>query len=691
MAKQPTTEIKLEKGKDEDWVHPELRNLVDELEDDELLKIGARCLANFKSDLDSRSEWEEMHASWLKLYFQKDKPTNPPWEGASEESIPMLVEACHQFTSRAYQAMFPSRKFVSCMPTGKSDGDARARSKRIATHMSWQLSVKDRRYKRNKDRLLTGLPLHGSVFTKTYYCPVRAQNIVENIRAVDLVVPYGSGPRDISEVERKTHIIRMPLVKAENLVESGFLAEAPKSYGGGDNGPVDDAHDDVEGNTEPLDASIAHLLEQHCYLDLDDDGKHEPYIVTLDRNDGKVLRLSVGYETDERGMPTNKKEPIEYFTHYPFMENPDGFYGLGFGHMIGPINTAVNKLIRQTIDAGTLSNVGNQSGFISQTLSAGKGDMRMQLGKFIAVPNSAEDISRAVFQFKFPGPNAALHNVAMMLMQRGDRLATVTEAVTGQVDKVMQPTTVLALIEQSMQVYSAVYERLLDSWEMELAKIFRLNGKFLDPEEYFAVLDVTGELQEEKVARSDYDADMQVKPIADPKMTTEKQKLTRSDAEWQFAMSNPLIANSPQHLYNASKRWLTAIGSEAIDEVLPKPQGKMPRVDDPTKENMGALSPAPMVPPAWPDQNHLEHMKTHQALLFDPEYGKTMSDLGRQMLEEHVQAHVAMMYGSTEVGPGPEPVGLEAPAGNATLLEEDGGGIPFDMGGSFDMGGGQPS
>lgn len=678
----------------QEYIHPELRNIASEFDEKALLGISQQCLFDFQEDLDSRAEWEEMHADWLRLYFQKDTPVNRPWEGSSTESMPMLVEGCHQFSARAFQAMFPNREFIKAIPVGKVDSKSRERANRIGTHMSWQLLVKDRGYKRNKDRLLAGIPLHGSVFTKAYYCPVRRRNVVDNVRAIDLVVPYGTGPREMEDLDRKTHIIRMPVTRTIHLAEAGYFTDPAKPYDNSDNSPVDDVHDQAEGNQAPLESGQAEMLEQHRYLDLDEDGIPEPYIVTLDRMSGKVLRLCIGYETDEAGAPLDRKEPVQYFTHYPFLENPDGFYGLGLGHLIAPLNTAVNKLLRQTIDAGTLANVGNQSGLISNTLSTAKGDLKMQLGKFVPVPGAAEDIGKGIFQFKFPGPNNVHLQVIEALMQRSDRLSTSTEAITGQTDKVMQPTAILALIEQSMQMYSAVYERILNSWELELDKLYRLNFKHMDPEEYFGVLDTTGAVKEIAAAREDYAPDMQVQPIADPKMASDRQKLAKAEAEYQFAMSNPLVVNSPRHLYNASRRYLEAIGSKDIAELLPEPsQEGMPQVDNPMQENVGALSPMPVMPPAAPNQDHLMHVQAHQALLEDPQYGAVMSDMGRTILTEHIQAHLALMYGVNE-NDGTGGLGLPgmgAPAGIPGAIAPLGGAVsPEFMEGGGIMGESKP-
>jgi len=637
----------------DEFLHPETRNIAAKLDEKELTEIGNRVYEEWRHDEESRKQWIEKHAFWLKMYYQDDKPKNPPWEGSSSESLPLLAEGCTQFAARAYKAMFPSRNFIKAIPVGKDDSHSIERAKRVGAHMAWQCTVKDKLYKRGKDRLLLGVPLHGSVFTKSYYCPARKRNIVDNVRAIDLTVSYGVGPRELEDIERKTHIIRMSVNKTRILKEKGvFIDEGTPAVWDEAKNNIDRAHDQSHGLTEP--GMIVYqpvvLLEQHRLLDLDDDGIEEPYVVTVDAATRKVLRIVVRYDTDELGNPTADKEPVEYFTHYPYMENPDGFYGLGLGHLISQPNASVNKLLRQFIDAATLANVGNNSGFMSQQLGGIEGrEIQMKLGQFVKVPGSVEDLQKGIWVPKYPGPQVSMLQAIELLAARSDRLATVTEAITGQTDKVVQPTALLALIEQSLQVFSSVYERINEAWSNELSKLYRLNHKFLDPKEYFAVLDVAGELKQFTVAREDYAPDLQILPVADPKMATEQQRLTKANAEWQFLSTNPLVLNSPQHLYNASRRYLEAMQSENIDEILPNPGNTMMmRIDDPGMENLLALQQTPMMPMAFPDQDHQMHLQLHMAELNNPV--SALSSLGRSLLMEHVKAHAVMMSGVMNQG-----------------------------------------
>jgi chaperonin GroES len=640
----------------ETYQHPEVRNLVPDLlkrKDgaDELSKIGDLVIENYKTDLDSRQQWEIMHAEWLRMYFQTDKPVNPPWTGSSNESIPVLAEAVTQFSARSYKAIFPTGKLLSAVPIGAPDPHSRQRGNRVATHMRWQILYKMPNYKRNKKRLLRSLALHGSFFTKTYYDPIRKNNRVDNVRALDIVVPYGSGPREVEELSRWTHRIPMTIERSQLLERMGYFVDQIEPYEKGDDRkPQDEAHDESTGFQPAVtESGMGLVLEQFMYFDLDDDGYPEPYTVTVDAGSGNVLRVQIGWATDEAGNPVDNfgnvvtdedpdyLAPVNCLTHYCFMENPDGFYGLGQGHLLAQINASVNKLTRQITDAGTLANAGNHSGFISEQVGGGPegGVVEMVLGKFKKISATADEMSKGIFQFRFPGPGQALISMLQLLLARGDRLGSSTEAITGQTEKVMQPTTVMALIEQGLEVFSDIYDGLLEAWSHELGIIYRLNFKHMDPQEYFTALDVPEGEQGMQASREDYAPDFQVRPIADPKQATQQQKLQRAQMEYGLLMQNPLVMNSPMHIYNTTRTYLEAIEADDIDARLPNPASQIGRVDDPNVENQMALQDAPMVPMAHQDQDHNLHLQVH---IQQMDEGR-LTGLGRMLLQSHIEAH----------------------------------------------------
>lgn len=552
---------------------PELVNLAARLDEDTAQKIAALVIEDFERDDRSRQDWLRMHAKWLKLYYQMDEPINPPWPGSSTEGIPMLTEACNQFQSRAYRAFFPSRFPITAIPVGKFEGATLQRADRVGKFMSWQLTVKDRQYKRDKAALLLGVAIHGSVFTKTYYDPVLGKNCVRNVRAQDLVVNYGEGPRRVDEVERKTELVFKSVNDTRTYARIGYFTEPAAPYQSQGQDAVTQAAQKAEGATKQLteEDGIAMILEQHRLLDLDGDGIAEPYIAHVCRQSEKLLRLTVRYEADQMGTPIAGKLPVEYYTHYQFLPNDNGFYGLGLGFLLEKPGSGVNKLLRQFIDSATLSTAGNMSGFISSTLAANKGDITLELGKFRSVEASNEDIQRGIKNFTFPGPTPALAETIQILMSESKRLSTVTDVVTGDVDKVMQPTTVTTLVDQSLQMFTSVQEFLLESWGDELGKLYKLNGRYMKEEEYAAVVG-GGTFQQVIAGADDFLPDLRILPVADPRMATTKQKQEKAMLLYQFGMANPLIMQNPQALYEMTRRVLDALEVEDIDAILPSPE-----------------------------------------------------------------------------------------------------------------------
>lgn len=714
------------------YVSPEYNNLAESLDANELKEIAAKVIKDFDDDLESRAPWEEKHAKWLKLFHQEDQSVNPPWDGSSEESIPILAEAVYQFQSRSYKAFFPNRYFVDAIPVGKPSRQARERAERVGKHISYQLGVLDRTYKPNKNEMFLASALHGSDFTKTYFSPIKRRTIIERVRAMDLVVPYGTGPRKIKDIERKTQIKFMSLNETKVLAQTGWFLSECEPWDESKNPTLpQQAVDQSEGIQAPpmtnSNESECCVLEQHCLLDLDEDGIGEPYIVWIDRQSQDVKRIQIRYEVDEMGLPIDNKEPIEYFTHYQFLPNPDGFYGLGFGHLLGHMNKALNKLIRMFIDGNELHVIGNTTGYISENLGLQGDTNEISMGRMNKIPRSVEDIRKHVMFMQFEPPSAQTLQSIELLQGHADRLSTNTDILAGQPDKVYQPTAMLAMIEQGLQLFSSVQEFLGFSMEDELEKVYRLNAKYLEEDQYYQWGD-----DQIQVTREDYQDDFRIVPIFDPKYSTRSQKLAKSQAVYEFILQNPLTMQDGESIYLASKDYLEALDAEDIDLILKKPANQQPvRIEDQNLENTYFLMPPEKRPlfDVFPDQDHINHIQMidkfiawldqSQPLLVpnlpggDPGISNlltTMSDEQKQELVanliRHRTLHMAYMFGQmngvinqqgqpNETGPtGTEPMAQEGNddqgvEGLMQLLRSSGmdelqsgqGGIPQGAGG----------
>lgn len=571
--------------------HPELVNLAKYMDPKELDILGQQCYEEFKQDEESRSDWLDMQAEWVKLYYGKNKPKNPPWDGASDDHLPILAEGCVQFHARAYKAFFASQNFVSAIATGAITGDDQNRADRIGKYMSWQLGVADKTYKRRKDRLLKALPLHGSYFTKTYRDNINRKIVVENVSPLDLVANYSSTGVDVDELERKTHCIYIPprlgRYYGSEATNNYFLHPPEESLY--TKNPAREVIENVTGVKEPtryVGGKPAKILEQHRWLDLDNDGIEEPYLVTIDESTQKVLRIAIRWSWDD-WMKKQSKEPLEYFTHYVYIENPDGFYGFGQGHLVGDTNIACDKMLRQVIDAATIQNA--RPGFATQQAALKSGELRIQPG-VIKKLNASGKIQDMMAWMDHPGPSEALWRAMMLLTQRADRLNMVTDMLTGQPEKVYQTGTASMLVEQGLMTFSAVQIRVHAALEQELQKIFRLNGMFLDDQTYFVFNDGQTEQQYE-VFRSDFSSELQVRPAFDPHQLTEKERKQQAMIEYEAALKNPVIARSPEHVLNATRRFFQAIGAVNVSEIVPDVQQIM-AMQQKTQAMQGAMMQA---------------------------------------------------------------------------------------------------
>lgn len=650
---------------------PEEKNLAEDLDEKELRDIAQTVIEEYEVDLESRSEWENVHTKWLELYYQKDAPQQGPWENSSAESIPVLAEAVNQFQSRSYRAFFPNRYFIDAIPVGKPTTAARERAERVARHMSFQLGVLDRTYKLNKNQMFLAVALHGSDFTKTYWSPVKRRTVIERVRAQDLVVPYAVGPKRIDEIERKTQVKMMTVNDTAILQANGWFIDKGTIWTGFsfEPNPMQKASDDLDGvapSTDNRKNPYCLILEQHRLLDLDGDGIEEPYIVWVDKQSRKVLRIQIRYEVDETGLPLNNKEPIEYFTHYQFLPNPDGFYGYGFGHLLGDINQGLNKLVRMFIDSNELYTTGNLTYLISDQLGLPGDQFDLAMGKGIKIPRSVDDIRKHFTKLEFQAPSQQSLQMIELFQGVAQRISANSDVLSGAPDKVYQPTTMLSMIEQGLQLFSSVQEFIGVSMEEELQKIFRINAKYLQDQEYFMFGD-----EQIQVSVEDYQDDFRIVPIFDPKYSTRSQKLAKAQAEFDFIAQNPLTNSDSEALYLASKRVLEALDTENIDSILKPPQQQQPaRIDDQNVENAYYMMPPTKRPlfDVFPQQDHVEHIqKIDEFIAYldgsmpmdipnvpggDPQISRLLQSMSNDQKEElisnllsHRAMHLSFLYG----------------------------------------------
>lgn len=496
----------------------ESANIAEKLDKDKLHKIGSEALEGYLLDKETRKDWETQIEEWTKLATQVREDKTFPWPKASNVKYPLLTTASMQFAARAYPSLLPSDgKIVKSQVIGKDpDGQKSQQADRVSMYMSYQLMHEMTGWEEGMDKLLIMLPVVGTIFKKTYWDSVKKKVASDVIMPKDLVVNYWA--KSLKEAERVSQVIELsPRILKERQMSGTFLdidlGSAPQ--------PNDKPGAPAQDTTTPYT-----VIEQHTYLDLDDDEYPEPYIVTFHLESGKVLRITARY--DETTMYFNddgdlaKIEPIEYFTKFGFIPNPDGgFYDLGFGVLLGPINESVNTLINQLIDSGTLNNL--QSGFLGKGLKIRLGETRFLPGEWKAVNSTGADLKQQIVPLPSKEPSNVLFQLMGSLITSGKELASVAEIFVGKMPGQNTPaTTTMATIEQGMKVFTAVYKRIYRSLSEEFGKLFQLNATYMNPNTYADIIDVT-------VGPDDFDATQyKICPGADPTAVSQTEKLLKA-------------------------------------------------------------------------------------------------------------------------------------------------------------------
>lgn len=511
-------------------------NIADSLDKEQLEKIGSEAAQGFEDDLESRADWDKCVDAWTELAIQARKAKTFPWANSANVKYPLVSTAAMQFAARAYPALVPANgQVVSAAVVGKDpDGSKLEQASRVSEFMSYQLMHEVPDWEESMDKLLIMLPVVGTIFKKTYWCPVKKEVISEIIYPKDLVVNYWT--TNLCEAERISHVIPMSKRKIKERQMDGSFLDVEL----GD--PIAPEPSKTSKMTPPPnDATTPYtIIEQHTYIDLDDDGYPEPYIVTFHRESAKVLRIAARYDDTTIVTGDDGKlhciYPIEYFTKFGFIPNPDGsFYDMGFGTLLGPLNEAINTLINQLIDSGTLNNL--QSGFIGKGIRLRLGEQSFTPGEWKSVNATGTDLKQQILPLPTKEPSPVLFQLMGALITSGKELASVAEIFTGKMPGQNTPaTTTMASVEQGMKVFTAVYKRIYRSLNEEFKKIYDLNGVYLEYKTYSAVLDDYVEPTDFQKKEGVYT----IIPGADPTAASQQEKMQKAQMVMQLVSTGVL-------------------------------------------------------------------------------------------------------------------------------------------------------
>ena len=603
-------------------------NLAELLPDDVLDDLGSSLFDNYTQYKASRKDWEDGYTKGLDLLGFKYKDRTQPFQGASGATHPVLAEAVTQFQAQAYKELLPAQGPVRTQIIGVSDRAKEEQSQRVKDFMNYQLMDKMKEYEPEFDQMLFYLPLSGSAFKKVYYDELLQRAVSKFVPADDLIVPYTATSLD--DADAVMHTIKVSENDLRKKQVGGFYRDIEVNPSYMQETEVEKKERELEGVRKTRDEDIFQLIECHINLDLegfedrDEAGESTgiklPYVVTIETGTRKVLSIRRNFKLDD---PTKQK--IQYFVHFKFLPGL-GFYGFGLIHMIGGLSRTATAALRQLLDAGTLSNL--PAGFKQRGIRIRDDAQSIQPGEFRDVDAPGGNIREAFLPLPFKEPSATLLQLMGVVVNAGQRFASIADMQVGDMNQSAAVGTTVALLERGSRVMSAIHKRLYVAMKHEFKLLADLFKTYLPPEYPY---DVVG--GQRNIKQTDFDDRVDIVPIADPNIFSQTQRISMAQTELQLATSNPQIHN----LYQAYRSMYEAIGVKDIDKILPPPKQPMPM--DPATENILALSGKPFQ--AFKGQDHRAHITVHLNFMATNLARNNPVVLGS--LEKNIFEHISLM------------------------------------------------
>jgi len=609
-------------------------NLADYMSEGALTEIAGDLIGDFDSDVASRKDWIQTYVDGLELLGLKIEERTEPWEGACGVYHPLLSEALVKFQSETIMETFPAAGPVKTQIIGKETPEKKAAAERVQADMNYQLTDVMQEYRPEQERLLWGLGIAGNAFKKIYYDPSLQRQVAMYVPAEDIVVPYGAS--SLESAERVTHVMRKGENELRKLQVAGFYRDI-------DLGTPDNVLDEVEKKiAEKLGFRATSddrykVLEMHVDLDLEgyehegEDGEPTgialPYVVTIEKGSGSVLAIRRNWNPDDE---TFKKR--QHFVHYGYIPG-FGFYCFGLIHLIGAFAKSGTSILRQLVDAGSLSNL--PGGFKTRGLRVKGDDTPIAPGEFRDVDVPSGTMKDNIMPLPYKEPSMVLAGLLDKIVDEGRRFASAADLKVADMSGNTPVGTTLAILERTLKVMSAVQARIHYSMKREF-KLLKIIIADYTPEEY----SYDPQEGDRRAKKSDYD-NVEVIPVSDPNAATMSQKIMQYQAALQLAQSAPQLYNLPL----LHRQMLDVLGIKDAAKLVPLPDDQRPR--DPITENMDNLKGKPLK--AFLYQDHDAHIAVHMALMQDP---KIMQTIGQnpqaQMimgaLMAHIQEHLGYSY-----------------------------------------------
>ena len=625
----PGFELSIRPGDEEDDTFNE--NLAEEMDQSAVETLAGDLSKDIENDKNSRKDWEKAYTEGLKLLGLQYEERTEPWNGASGVFHPMITEAVVRFQSETITETFPAQGPVRTKILGKQTPEKQEAAVRVEFDMNYELTEVMREFRPEHERMLWSLPATGSAFKKVYYDPSLGRQVSMFIPAEDIILPYGA--TDLDTCYRVTHVMRKTKNEIVKLQQAGFYRDIELPDPSKEQTNIQKAKDKETGFS---DLNDERYIIYECHVDLDLDGYEDtdgdgeetgiglPYVVTLIKGTNDVLAIRRNWKEDD-----DLRLKRQHFVHYQYIPG-FGAYGFGLFHLIGGFAKSATSIMRQLVDAGTLSNL--PGGLKSRGLRIKGDDTPIQPGEFRDVDIGSGALRDNILPLPYKEPSSVLYQLLGTIVEEGRRFAATADMKVSDMSAQAPVGTTLALLERQLKVMSAVQARLHYSFKQELQLLAGLIRDYTDPE-----YDYDPDKSNRRAKQEDYNH-VDIIPVSDPNAATMSQRVVQYQAVIQMAQMAPDIYDLPQ----LHRQMLAVLGIKDADKLVPLPDDQKPK--DPVSENMAALKMEPLK--AFFYQDHESHIKVHMMAMQDP---IVMQLIGQNPKAPQIQAammaHVAEHVG----------------------------------------------
>jgi len=614
------------KDSDEDF----FRNLVKDLDEDELLEISNQVCDNYEADKDSRADWESMFERGFDLLGLKLQEGSEPFEGACTAVHPILIESAVKFQSKATQELFPAAGPVKTRIIGNVSEEREEQAQRVKEFMNYQVQEQMTEYFDEFERMLFHLPLIGSAFKKIYFDSNLNRPVSEFIPIDQFYVSYYA--TDLQNADRYTHVIfRSPIEMRRDMASGMYHDEELPDAGMPNLTPIAQKMDTIMGMSPSGDNDPQYvLLEQHCYLDLpgkfaDEDDVPLPYIVTIEEQSRKVLSIRRNYNQDDP-----RREKKAFFTHYKFVPG-FGFYGLGLIHFLGNLTMTATAAMRSLVDAGQFANL--PGGFKAKGMRIVGDNDPISPGEFREVEATGNDISKMIINLPYKEPSQTLFQMLNFVSATAQKFADTTEQVISEGANYGPVGTTMALLEASSKFFSAIHKRLHKSQHREFTLLGRINNEYLPDE---SMIDIPSNAL--TIYKSDFDGRVDIIPVSDPNIPSSAHRMMMAQLALQLSQSAPPGMFNVEEL---NRTILTAANLPNLDKIMPRKPDPEPL--DPVSDIQAAVKGMPIQ--AFPGQDHQAHIQIKTSFIQDPmNGGNPLMQRIVPILQANIQEHIMMKY-----------------------------------------------